>query len=48
MMLIFKTLAEAIGAGFQVESPYADSEGYIHVRQMTANGWASALVRMRA
>lgn len=45
-MTIFRSVADALRAGYQIESPYADSEGYIHARIMTAGGWAVALVEM--
>jgi hypothetical protein len=43
-MMIFKSVPEALRAGYQIESPYADSEGFLHARIMTQAGWARALV----
>jgi hypothetical protein len=42
---IFSNVGEAIRAGFMVESPRPDSEGFLHARVRTAAGWAIALVR---
>ena len=42
---IFSSVTEAVRAGYMIESPYADSEGFIHARIHTAAGWAQALVR---
>lgn len=42
---IFESLSEALLAGYMVESPIPDGEGFIHVRIQTAAGWATALVR---
>lgn len=44
-IVIFPSALEAIRAGYQIESPYADSEGFIHARIHTGSGWARALVR---
>jgi hypothetical protein len=44
-ILIFRSVVEAIQGGFQIESPYPDSEGFLHARTRTQNGWAVALVR---
>lgn len=43
-MTIFKSVTDALRAGYQIESPYADSEGFLHARIMTGAGWARALV----
>lgn len=43
---IFSTINEAIRAGFMLESPYPDSEGFLHARIRTTAGWALALVRV--
>jgi hypothetical protein len=43
---IFESVLEALRAGYTIESPYADSEGFLHARIRTAAGWAKALVRM--
>ncbi|HEY8314621.1 MAG TPA: hypothetical protein VIG51_10700 [Candidatus Baltobacteraceae bacterium] len=40
-LIIFKSLAEALGAGYQVYDKTAD--GYV-VRTRTSHGWAMALV----
>jgi hypothetical protein len=42
---IFSSVGEAIRAGFMLESPHPDSEGFLHARIRTAAGWAVALVR---
>jgi hypothetical protein len=42
---IFSTVNEAIRAGFTLESPYPDNEGFLHARIRTTAGWAIALVR---
>lgn len=43
---IFESVREALRAGYTLESPYPDSEGFLHARIHTAAGWAKALVRM--
>jgi hypothetical protein len=43
-LLVFKSLAEAIRAGFHVYDRTGD--GYL-VRARTANGWAFALAKSR-
>ncbi len=45
-LLIFPSVFEAIRAGYQIESPYPDGEGFLHARIHTAAGWARALVRV--
>lgn len=45
-ILIFQSVTEAIRAGFTIESPYPDSEGFLHARIRTAAGFATALVRV--
>lgn len=45
-MMVFESVGAALRAGFQIESPYADSEGFLHARIRTARGWARALVRV--
>ena len=42
---IFQNVLEAIRAGFIIESPIPDGEGFLHARIRTARGWAVALVR---
>lgn len=43
---IFNSVREAIRAGFMIESPFPDSEGFLHARICTNAGWAKALVRI--
>ncbi len=43
---IFPSLQHALRAGYMLESPFPDSEGFLIVRARTANGWAKALVRV--
>ena len=43
---IFETVREALKAGYMLESPYPDAEGFLHARIQTKAGWAKALVRM--
>ncbi len=43
---IFKSVHEAVLAGFMIESPFPDSEGFLHARIRTNAGWAKALVRI--
>ena len=42
---IFENALAAIRAGFVIESPIPDAEGFLHARIHTASGWARALVR---
>jgi hypothetical protein len=42
---IFDSVREAVLAGFVIESPFPDSEGFLHARIHTNAGWATALVR---
>jgi len=42
---IFRSVREAVRAGYTLESPYPDSEGFLHAHIHTAAGWAKALVR---
>jgi hypothetical protein len=42
---IFSSVTEAVRAGYMMESPFADTEGFLHARVHTAAGWAQALVR---
>ena len=46
-IVIFSTVVEAVHAGFMIESPIPDSEGFIHARIRTSNGWACALIRAK-
>ena len=43
---IFNSVREAVLAGFMIESPFPDSEGFLHARIHTNGGWAKALVRL--
>ncbi len=45
-IVIFPSPLAAIRAGFEILSPYADSEGFLHARIHAAVGWALALVRV--
>ena len=42
---IFSNVREALRAGYMIESPYPDTEGFLHARFHTPAGWARALVR---
>jgi hypothetical protein len=42
---IFQGVREAIRAGFMIESPIPDANGFLHARSHTSAGWAQALVR---
>jgi hypothetical protein len=44
-ILIFDSVAEAIKAGFEIQSVYKNSDGFLYARMRTATGWALALVR---
>jgi hypothetical protein len=41
---IFKSVREAIRAGFMVVSPIPDAEGFLHAQIHTPAGWARALI----
>ncbi len=43
---IFQNVRDAMRAGFQIESPIPDTEGFLHARTRTSMGWARALVAM--
>ena len=45
-IVIFETVKEALWAGYMIESPMPDSEGFLHARRHTERGWAMALIRM--
>ncbi len=45
---IFEDVQEALRAGYAIESPIPDSEGFLHARIHLAGGWARALIRARA
>lgn len=47
-ILIFNKIQDALHAGYSIESPYPDSEGFLHARMRTATALAMALVRMKA
>jgi hypothetical protein len=40
---IFQNVLEAVKAGFIIESPLPDADGFLHARIRTAGGWARAL-----
>lgn len=42
---IFESAVEALRAGYMIESPVPDSEGFLAARVRTTAGWAKALVR---
>jgi hypothetical protein len=46
-ILIFSTSEEALHAGFMIESPIPDGEGFLHARMRTSNGWERALIRTK-
>jgi hypothetical protein len=46
-ILIFNTSEEALHAGFMIESPIPDDEGFLHARIRTSNGWGRALIRTK-
>jgi hypothetical protein len=41
---IFPSVTTAVRAGYIVDSPLPDSEGFLHARILTTAGWARALV----
>jgi hypothetical protein len=43
---IFNSVKEAVLAGFMIESPIPDGEGFLHARIHTRVGLAMALVRV--
>jgi hypothetical protein len=45
---IFPTVIAAVRAGYIVDSPLPDSEGFLHARIHTPAGWALALIRTGA
>ena len=42
---IFQNIQEALRAGFMIDSPIPDADGFLHARILTAAGWSQALVR---
>ena len=46
-ILIFGTVEEALRAGFAIESPIPDGEGFLHARIRTSSGWARGLIRSK-
>lgn len=44
---IFNSVREAVLAGFMIESPLPDPEGFLHARICINATWARALVRVR-
>lgn len=47
-IVIFNNVLEALQAGYLIESPIPDSEGFLRARTQTPSGWAMALIRMGA
>lgn len=47
-IVIFKDAHAAIRAGFMIESPIPDKDGFLHARTQTERGWAKALIALRA
>jgi len=47
-ILVFDNVVQAVRAGYEIESPYADSEGFLHARIRLTAGWGKALVRVCA
>lgn len=45
-IVIFTSAGEALRAGFMIESPIPDSEGFLHARRSTERGWEKALIRL--
>jgi hypothetical protein len=41
---IFESVKEALSAGFMIDSPIPDSDGFLHAHIHTPTGWAQALV----
>jgi hypothetical protein len=46
-ILIFSAPEEALLAGFAIESPIPDGDGFLRARIRTSNGWERALVRIK-
>lgn len=46
-IVIFNSVEEAIRAGYIIESPIPDSEGFLPSRIRTESGWQKALIRGR-
>ncbi len=46
-IIIFRTAQEALRAGYSIESPVPDSEGFLHARIRTARGWEKALIDLK-
>ena len=44
-IVIFESVPAALNAGFMIESPVPDGQGFIHARIRMTAGWAKALVR---
>ena len=47
-IVIFNTVIEALRAGYCIESPIPDGEGFLHARIRCAGGLAKALIRLKA
>ena len=43
---IFESVVQALRAGYTIESPIPDSEGFVSARIHTSSGWSKALVRV--
>lgn len=41
---IFQSVIDAIRAGFIIDSPIPDAQGFLHAHIQTRAGWAQALV----
>jgi hypothetical protein len=41
---IFQSVKEALRAGFMIDSPIPDAEGFLRAHMHTSAGWAQALV----
>jgi hypothetical protein len=46
-IVIFSTSEEALHAGFTIESPIPDGEGFLHARIRRSKGWERALIRTK-
>jgi hypothetical protein len=42
---IFHSVRAAISAGYMIDSPVPDAEGFLHARILHSQGWTRALVR---
>ena len=46
-IVVFTDIQAALRAGFMIESPIPDGEGFLHARTRTERGWAIALVHLK-